>query len=332
MFLETYHPHTFAERGVAVPFTTPALVGARLRLAAGVPAPELEVVIPNPAGGRGVYIVFWADSGDLCRPGVYDVRLVEAFAAGGLARLTPAMVRHRAWETASRGYAGRLAAAAAKEALREQAVRFALASTRLESERAGLGGKNLAVDAVAWERLTALFADLSATADAPSRLRARLSTVDALARSVLSFAATAPAPIVAAAQAVSAAAAATVQLATPLLARAEARVAEPTALLRAWLAEPEAVEEELSRADWALDGWDRLLQLFRLALPRPEIVVQEMAALLPCWPDEVETWLALPKGCAARLAWRHPATRVCAWAETTAEAVARNELLAVPAV
>src|ERR1700712_5461419 len=54
--MRPYHPTTFLERGVAVPFTTPMLAGTRAR-----PAEKqgLELVIPNPSGGRGVYIMAW---------------------------------------------------------------------------------------------------------------------------------------------------------------------------------------------------------------------------------------------------------------------------------
>ncbi|MBU6498939.1 MAG: hypothetical protein KGQ40_10460, partial [Rhodospirillales bacterium] len=54
--VESFLPSTFLERGVAVPFTTPQLAGARARPGTRVP---LELVVPNPSGGRGHYILPW---------------------------------------------------------------------------------------------------------------------------------------------------------------------------------------------------------------------------------------------------------------------------------
>ena len=49
-----YHPTTFLERGVVVPFTTPLLAGARARSAR---KPGIELVLHNPSGGLGVYVM-----------------------------------------------------------------------------------------------------------------------------------------------------------------------------------------------------------------------------------------------------------------------------------
>ena len=70
--IQTYRPATFLERGVAVPFTTPLLTGARARLGARC---NVELVVRNPSGGRGYYIVPCASVRALCRPTVHDSRL-----------------------------------------------------------------------------------------------------------------------------------------------------------------------------------------------------------------------------------------------------------------
>lgn len=56
-----------------VPFTTPFLLGARIRLT-DTPS-ELEVVIGNPSGGRGFYIVRWGALPEACAPTLHDRRL-----------------------------------------------------------------------------------------------------------------------------------------------------------------------------------------------------------------------------------------------------------------
>ena len=164
--IHSYRPRTFGERGLVGPFTTPTLAGARLRRIPGMvarasertvlsagPTPgsvgdpsvgtafterrraaTLEVIVPNPSGGRGVYILPWGDIGGLCRPTMHDVVLGHTLctmleAADGL--LTPLMVSMAARQTASQGPAGRAAAKAAAAALARRdeglvATRFTL--------------------------------------------------------------------------------------------------------------------------------------------------------------------------------------------------------------
>src|SRR4051812_11062010 len=64
-----YQPVTFLERGVALPFTTPALLGGRIRPGERK-APEL--VLANPAGVEGVYILPWSGMPDVCTPSLHD--------------------------------------------------------------------------------------------------------------------------------------------------------------------------------------------------------------------------------------------------------------------
>jgi len=101
-------PTTFLERGIAVPFTTPQLAGARVR-----PGERegLELIVPNPSGGRGVYIVAWESMSAICRPTVHDCRLSAMVA--GVRGVTPATIRQAARQAAAQGYAGRRAAVAA---------------------------------------------------------------------------------------------------------------------------------------------------------------------------------------------------------------------------
>lgn len=136
----SYLPRTFRERGVTAPFTTPLLCGARLRRA---PPPsdhasersaitaqhdradnhalpmELEVVVPNPSGGRGVYILPWADIAGFCRPTLHDALLGQAVGAttDPTVPLTPSTMRAVAWETARQGSAGRAAKSGAETAV-----------------------------------------------------------------------------------------------------------------------------------------------------------------------------------------------------------------------
>lgn len=154
--IQTCRPRTFRERGLVGSFTTPTLSGARLRIvpnaatyssdraisqidgrttASGcLRGPVLEVVVPNPSGGRGVYILPWNDIGRLCRPTMHDVilgRVLTGLLEAHANRLTPALVREASWQTAAQGLAGREAAQAAERAIQRRqsglvATRFTL--------------------------------------------------------------------------------------------------------------------------------------------------------------------------------------------------------------
>ena len=52
--IPSHQSATFGERGVSVPFTTPALAGARVRRDA---RHGLALLVPNPSGGRGIYVL-----------------------------------------------------------------------------------------------------------------------------------------------------------------------------------------------------------------------------------------------------------------------------------
>ena len=98
--LKTYMPSTFAERGVLVPFTTPALSGARVRSQehAGV-----QAVLPRPSGGVGFYVVSLPSLNHFCRPTVHDRRLAQRLET--LTEVTPATIRRIARDVAIEGLA-----------------------------------------------------------------------------------------------------------------------------------------------------------------------------------------------------------------------------------
>ena len=83
-----YQPTTFLERGVVLPFTTPALLGGRIRPGERKSA---ELVLANPAGAEGVYILPWSGMPDVCTPTLHDRALWGRVAQ--LAILTPRTVR-----------------------------------------------------------------------------------------------------------------------------------------------------------------------------------------------------------------------------------------------
>lgn len=108
---QTYQPLTFVERGVAVPFTTPVLHGARARPGQRT---GIELIVPNPSGARGSYILPWTGVADMCRPTVHDRRLCERVTE--LNAISPSSLRRAARFVAAEGLAGREAKAAIQDA------------------------------------------------------------------------------------------------------------------------------------------------------------------------------------------------------------------------
>jgi len=107
-----FEPATFVERGVNLPFTTPILLGARAR-----PQEDgsgLEVIIANPSGADGVYILPWASIPQICTPTLHDRRLWQLLR--DQTSLTPRSVQDAAETVALEGLAGRGPADAVQEA------------------------------------------------------------------------------------------------------------------------------------------------------------------------------------------------------------------------
>ena len=110
-----WRPQSFMDRGVAVPFTTPLLTGARARQGER----GLEAVVPHPAGVRGVYIVAWSALEQYCAPTLHDLRMAQLISGG--APLVPPSIRRIARQVAAEGFAGRKARAAAETAISRDA-------------------------------------------------------------------------------------------------------------------------------------------------------------------------------------------------------------------
>jgi len=107
--IPSHQSPTFEERGVSVPFTTPALAGARVRrdLRHG-----LVLLVPNPSGARGMYVAPWSGVRDMCNPTLHDGLLHDgllhdAIAAAKAEPISPSMVRAAARRIAAEGAAGR---------------------------------------------------------------------------------------------------------------------------------------------------------------------------------------------------------------------------------
>jgi hypothetical protein len=308
-------PKTFAERGVAVPFTTPLLSQARLRADRGG---ALEVLLPNPAGMRGTYVVAWQGLRGLARLTVHDMRMLELL--GGHGAPTPDSVRRAARTAAIEGLAGRAArraAATAREIARHQAAHAAFAllvrahgtatgevtapedavregdafRARARTAIAGLAQRTgVALDR--WLAMTEALAPQAAAIGIPDPLP---GTPASLAPQVALLAEAfrrGPEELRAAAILAEAAAA----CATNALAEARRALADMPSVALAWAADPLTLLALLERPAWVLDGWDHLLALWHSA-KAPEArdaAVQTIAMLAPALPAQATAWTGLP--------------------------------------
>ncbi len=331
------HPHypaTFIERGVAVPCTTPMLAGARVRLAHDRSA---EFLLPNPSGGRGVYIVTWPGARQYCRPTVHDSLLQERIT--GMPVISPATMRIAARQIATEGYAGQSAAQAAEaaearelaaiedakrlllSALIQQAVPGQAQATGARLSDAALEQHSAPTIRQASIRLgcppttvgrglTALaraFAAVGMDAEPDASRAADLQV--RMARLSLSVAAWVGVGDAASglARDIASAVQVTLSCAETVMQNTRAMCAEMMLLLDAWLAGPAEVQRQVERLDWLLDGWERICLLSETTdkISYRRAALFEMAQLVPILPPEIQAWTGRALSPAAlQPAWR----------------------------
>ncbi|MCU0886459.1 MAG: hypothetical protein MUF65_01345 [Rubritepida sp.] len=322
--VERYQPITFLERGVALPCTTPLLLGSRMRPAERV---GFELVIANPGGGQGVYIVPWAALPEICVPTLHDLRLWKILS--DLPLLTPSAVREAARAVAVEGFAGRAAstaAAAAQEARNTLRIRAnfllvmrvirqmeTVAEGKLPPERdtperiearakralariahqVGSRPEDLAAEL---EELAALVQDVGVPGDtqlAPARRQ--VADIRAMAEDVATWYAMTPAAQdLRVGEVIAQATELTLRCCELTFAEIDKRLTDIAALLRAWRQERPQLQSLAARPDWLLDGWAAICALWTEAAPTDRLAVsREIALMVPLVPREAEGWTGL---------------------------------------
>jgi hypothetical protein len=322
--VESHHPATFRSRGVAAPFTTPMLVGTRIRES----KTGIELVVPNPSGGRGVYILDWGGVRTLGNPNVHDTVLFRRVSSIG--RLDPAGMRDAALDVALDGHAGRDAAAAAKRGIAGDAAFRLNAHFRLmlglieqvhpagmkaippaalgeEVERRGtailhklapLVGQSPADLADALAALGNVFAPVGIGADDKDARTACLLRRLEEAQGSLSdwLSADAENDIGGIGRAIAGAMQTADGYGRAILQATRAVAADAIGLLKRWFKDTEAAVTTASRADWVLDGWEWVCLLWLAAQTGAarRRALLEMAQLIPVLPGEAANWTDLP--------------------------------------
>ncbi|WP_158742592.1 hypothetical protein [Acidisphaera sp. L21] len=318
-----YYPTTFLERGVAVPFTTPMLAGTRVRPGERV---TLELIVPNPSGGRGQYILPWTSLQDLCRPSLYDRTLQKGVAV--LSAVTPAAIRRITRDVAAGGLAGREARASAREAVTRDTdglivTNFCLLMALMrevmpddpsrgprppETPEVMRRRANLAVAQVApalgldsdgvaraLEDLAAIFVGIGIgpEAMATARLPRAVTRLEKLQDDMERWIADHGDDSTGGADLVRSCAALTLSCAKATLEDARKSAQQPIELLKRWRADPEAAAIKATRPEWILDGWDHICAIWEAAQTRAtqRAAIFEIAQFAPVIPREASEWV-----------------------------------------
>jgi hypothetical protein len=316
-----HHPMTFASRGVSMPFTTPMLAGSRIRRAG---REDIELVVPNPFGGRGIYVLHWSGVRALVKPTVHDTVLYQRCLR--LGAIEPGTIRDAALAVACEGHAGRAAADAA--------------GTTIARDRAQIVRTHARLMLRLVERLDPEFAPAPPDAEPAAYLRFRTRLLlDRLAPSLgcrpadLAAALTAMACVFAPAgtaggerdariplllrrleetraglaawlradpgndisglgQAIGAAIGRICESGAAGLEQTRAARSEPVALLKRSITNRAGVLAQAARCDWLLDGWQRVDLVWRACGSQAarRAALLEMAPLVPVLPREVLAW------------------------------------------
>ncbi len=320
--LKPYHPTTFQERGVAVPFTTPLLGGTRAR---PTEKQHVELVIPNPSGGRGVYVMPWTAITSWCRPTLHDAEFNERIVR--LRSVTPSTIRRVGLQIAAEGLAGEEAMeAAGKSAEAEKGDRLITNYRLLMALVEQVGGRfasvpsadgkgkldlmaqaRLTVDwisprlgqpatwtAGALEALSDVMANIGVGAvGATGRLPRLLAMLRQVRRKISDWGAQQEAEDQAEyASMVCAVADLTLSLAQTTLTKAQTLTDNMVELLRSWASDPLSVGQLVSRPEWLLDGWEQICLIWDHAEDDASrrAALAEIAGLVPVLPKEASEW------------------------------------------
>lgn len=304
---------SFAALGASVPFTSPRLLGARIRLEPN--GRSFELILVNPAQTRGSYVMPWRALPDIGAPSMFDLRLWEILSA--LKDIHPTAIRHEALKLASEGTAGRLVAQAAREALADdqrnqerlmrqflaQLAGGALASLQAEAvpnadEQRIQTMQPPALDPALMESLAALAETLACLGPSGSAKKApftRLKEEILDMRGAFGVAADKRESGDEASVMRFLADAAETLLHYVDLAWAEtdARLGDMVELLSRPRINAAKILERARRVEWLLDGWPILVALWhRTPHDLRHVIAWDMAALLPPLPREVHDWFA----------------------------------------
>lgn len=304
---------SFAALGASIPFTSPRLLGARIRQEPS--GRGFELILVNPAQTKGSYVMPWRALPDIGAPTLFDLRLWEILSQ--LKEIHPTAIRHEALRVAGEGAAGRLVTNAARKALSDEERNQAALMNRFLTQLGGGAPASLrAHAALGANEIPHPIVTPPAQVGDPALMDALRSLAETL--SCLGPCAPAVKPpfvrlkeeILAmrqefqdAAEKPNASEEAAVQrflLGTTetLLhyvdlawAETEARLADMVALLARPKINATKILDRARRVEWLLDGWPIIVALWqRTSKDIRHIIAWDIASLTPPLPREVHEW------------------------------------------
>ncbi|UEM02267.1 hypothetical protein JL101_020005 [Skermanella rosea] len=316
-----FAPSTFAQRGVAVDFTTPLLVQARIRQANG---DAVELILPNLAGGRGSYILAWRSLVQFATITMHDHALYESVLR--VERIDPATVRTATLGVAAEGLAGRDAMRRAQALLgqeKEEALltNFLLvvdllklagiSAQELMTGRPGedtearmkraifqvSGALNISPE-ILYQRIESLTRSTFSVglpwAPAPGRLRRLLLDLDSFQETVSQWQSRDISGAAEVGRFAVQVAIHTTTMARLALVETDAMLRNVLSIMRNWDRDSKIVSGQMSRLAWLLDGWSYIVSLWSSVANEPHErqrdVILDLARLIPVMPKEVSEW------------------------------------------
>ena len=315
----SHEPPTFRSRGVATPFTTPLLSGARVRESGRI---GKEIVTPNPSGGRGFYVVQWNGVCALSSPTMHDTLLFQQL--GSLRDLAPRTARDAALKVALDGYAGQEALAAARKTIaldrsQRQQANFMLLQNLVDQTEPGRPAKAMSrtpefeqrADAVlrriapSLRRSAAELAeDMLAISNAfaayglgqhtnAARIPRLIDRLDDTFSAISAWArADADQDMGSVASAVASSIRTAAKWGRSIVTSTRSTLEDPLTLLGRWVSDPGVVKDLAERGEWLLDGWERVCLLWQApsSITSRNAALFEMAQCLPALPQEAYEW------------------------------------------
>jgi hypothetical protein len=319
--------------------------------------------VPNPSGGRGVYILPWSGVRELCKPTVHDTRLQQKIST--LRGVTPGLIRNAARDVAAEGLAGREALAAAGStvetdrqdrmlanflllmAMVEQvqpAGAAAQAPDRTRLHELEARAKQIIAELapqVGWpaesiasglEELAGIFMGVGVGAFAEqARIPRLLEHLCAIRAETATWAQENADDSGGLAAMAASAASLTITCAHATLADAHDLTHDVAGLIRDFGQAPEIIGARVARSDWLLDGWEQICLLWRsTAEPAGRrAVLYEIASLIPVIPKEASDWVDTPVDSEGQNRFRKTVTLNEDWRTGSAvfDRLGRNERL-----
>ena len=315
---------TFEERGVSVPFTTPALAGARVRRDE---RHGLVLIVPNPAGGRGVYVLSWSGIHDMCQPTLHDTMLHGQISTCGGKPISPGTVRAAARKVAIDGAAGRPAYSAAVKAMRadlescQATKRFLLDALAAQTAVQADATEITALASMADEIGVGPNAERASIALRLAQLKTLHAGLSAMSQTGLDETGYASTTLGMAALAI--------RCADKVLATARAQLADIAGLLAGFRLRAADIASVVGRPAWVLDGWELpgLLWSAASGVSAQCAALVEIGQALAMLPREAEHWLDAPVELEVSQCVRRTVSTNQDWRTgfSTLDVVARNE-------